>query len=191
VSRSASIAASKRARNSPSAAGWGPSAARPRPARLVAAADRAALRSDGTDLAYVAIELRDAAGVLATGADRPVTVVLNKVDRLDRPHTVVQLQAAADLAEEFSLDAEVFPVSARTGKGVGPLVEHLVAHAADVGDALLDGRGALALEDVGRVHRVPGGPQLLGELAHAVGEPLHVMEQDHVGHLYTPVIGRG
>jgi GTP-binding protein Era len=52
----------------------------------------------------------------------PVVVALNKVDRLDRPRTVLALQAAADLIHG---DAEIFPVSARTGRGVGPLVEHL------------------------------------------------------------------
>jgi len=52
----------------------------------------------------------------------PVVVAVNKVDRLDRPRTVLALQAAADLVDG---DAEVFPVSARTGRGVGPLVEHL------------------------------------------------------------------
>jgi GTPase len=52
----------------------------------------------------------------------PVVVAVNKVDRLDRPRTVVALQAAADLVGD---EAEIFPVSARTGRGVGPLVEHL------------------------------------------------------------------
>jgi len=56
------------------------------------------------------------------GAGVPVVVAVNKVDRLDRTRTVAALQAAADLG----LDGEVFPVSARTGKGIGPLVEHLV-----------------------------------------------------------------
>jgi GTP-binding protein Era len=55
------------------------------------------------------------------GAPVPVVIAVNKVDRLDRPRTVLALQAAAEL-----MDAEVFPVSARTGRGVGPLVEHLV-----------------------------------------------------------------
>ncbi|MCJ1700477.1 DUF4982 domain-containing protein [Rathayibacter festucae] len=44
------------------------------PAVLTATADRTSLRADDTDLAYVAIELRDAAGVLFTGADRVVSV---------------------------------------------------------------------------------------------------------------------
>jgi GTP-binding protein Era len=52
----------------------------------------------------------------------PVVVAVNKVDRLDRPRTVVALQAAADLVGD---EAEIFPVSARTGRGVGPLLEHL------------------------------------------------------------------
>jgi GTP-binding protein Era len=58
------------------------------------------------------------------GVDVPVVVAVNKVDRLDRPRTVLALQAAADLVGE---DAEIFPVSARTGRGVGPLVEHLAS----------------------------------------------------------------
>jgi GTPase len=61
------------------------------------------------------------------GTKTPVTIVVNKCDRLDNPHTVVALQAAATLDEEFGLGAEIFPVSAAKGTGVGPLVEHLVA----------------------------------------------------------------
>jgi GTPase len=56
-----------------------------------------------------------------TGAGVPVVIAVNKVDRLDRPRTVVALEAAAQLIP----DAEIFPVSARTGRGVGALVEHL------------------------------------------------------------------
>jgi GTPase len=54
---------------------------------------------------------------------RPAVIAVNKVDRLDHPRTVAALQAAAELG----LDAEVFPISARTGKGIGPLVEHLAS----------------------------------------------------------------
>jgi GTP-binding protein Era len=53
----------------------------------------------------------------------PVVVVVNKVDRLDLPRTAAALQAAADLVP----GAEVFPISARTGRGVGALVEHLAS----------------------------------------------------------------
>ena len=58
------------------------------------------------------------------GVAVPVVVAVNKVDRLDRPRTVLALQAAADLVPD---DAEIFPVSARTGRGVGPLLEHLAS----------------------------------------------------------------
>jgi GTP-binding protein Era len=52
----------------------------------------------------------------------PVVLAVNKADRLDRARTVQALQAAADLGLG---DAEVFPVSARTGHGVPVLVDHL------------------------------------------------------------------
>jgi GTP-binding protein Era len=58
-----------------------------------------------------------------SGAQLPVVLAVNKVDRLDRPRAVLALQAASELLP----DAEVFPVSARTGRGVGALVEHLAS----------------------------------------------------------------
>jgi GTP-binding protein Era len=58
----------------------------------------------------------------------PVTIVVNKADRLDNAHTVVALQATADLDAEFELGADIFPVSAAKGTGVPALTEHLVAH---------------------------------------------------------------
>jgi GTP-binding protein Era len=54
-------------------------------------------------------------------ADIPVVVAVNKVDRLDRARTVAVLTAAAEL----DIGDDIFPVSARTGLGVGPLREHL------------------------------------------------------------------
>jgi GTP-binding protein Era len=56
-------------------------------------------------------------------AGAPSVTALNKVDRLDRPRTVSALARAADLG----VPGEIFPISARTGDGVGPLVEELVA----------------------------------------------------------------
>jgi GTP-binding protein Era len=53
----------------------------------------------------------------------PVTVAVNKVDRLTKEREAQALLDAAALAPER---AEVFPVSARTGAGVRPLLEHLV-----------------------------------------------------------------
>src|SRR3954466_1107184 len=58
---------------------------------------------------------------LLAGSKVPVVVAVNKVDRLDRPRTVLALQQAAEL----DVGDDIFPISARTGKGVGPLVEHL------------------------------------------------------------------
>jgi GTP-binding protein Era len=48
-------------------------------------------------------------------------VVVNKVDRLSREQLITQLAAVADLGAEA-----YFPVSARTGEGLGPLLAHLV-----------------------------------------------------------------
>jgi GTPase len=55
-------------------------------------------------------------------ASVPVVLAVNKIDRLDRAQTAAALTAAAELRP----GAEVFPVSARSGTGVVPLVEHLV-----------------------------------------------------------------
>jgi GTPase len=60
------------------------------------------------------------AGLLAR-AELPVVVAVNKVDRLDRPRTVLALEAAAAL----DVGDDVFPISARTGTGVVPLTERL------------------------------------------------------------------
>jgi GTPase len=53
----------------------------------------------------------------------PSAVAVNKVDRLNRAQTLAVLEQAADLG----LEGELFPLSARTGRGVGELVEHLGA----------------------------------------------------------------
>jgi GTPase len=57
------------------------------------------------------------------GARLPVVIAVNKVDRTNRARTVAALAAAAELAPE----AEVFPLSARTGSGVQALFEHLAS----------------------------------------------------------------
>jgi len=51
----------------------------------------------------------------------PVTIAVNKVDRLSRAATATALASAAAL----EVAEELFPVSARTGSGVGELVKHL------------------------------------------------------------------
>jgi GTPase len=53
----------------------------------------------------------------------PTVTVLNKVDRLDKPRTV---RALADAAE-LDVQGELFPISAKSGAGVDPVVEELVA----------------------------------------------------------------
>ena len=55
-------------------------------------------------------------------ASGPVAIAVNKVDRLDRARTVAVLQAAAELG----MGEEIFPISARTGSGVDPLLRHLL-----------------------------------------------------------------
>jgi GTPase len=62
------------------------------------------------------------AGVLREGGV-PVVLAINKIDRIDRAHTVQALTDAAtlDIAEE------IFPVSARTGRGVPELRDHLAS----------------------------------------------------------------
>jgi GTP-binding protein Era len=57
------------------------------------------------------------------GANVPVTIAVNKIDRLSRAATAAVLEGAAalDVAEEL------FPISARTGSGVAALVGHLTA----------------------------------------------------------------
>ena len=60
------------------------------------------------------------AGVLR-GGGVPVVLAVNKVDRLDRPRTV---QALADAAA-LDVGEDIFPVSARTGRGVMELRAHL------------------------------------------------------------------
>jgi len=51
----------------------------------------------------------------------PAATVVNKVDRLDKPGTVAALAAAAVL----DVQGEIFPVSAKTGAGIEPVVAEL------------------------------------------------------------------
>jgi GTPase len=51
----------------------------------------------------------------------PVVIAVNKVDRLRRPAIVQALLEA----ESLGVGDHIFPISARTGEGVAPLIEHL------------------------------------------------------------------
>jgi GTPase len=53
----------------------------------------------------------------------PAVTVLNKIDRIDRPRTLKALTDAAGL----DVPGELFPISAKSGAGVGPVVEQLVS----------------------------------------------------------------
>jgi GTPase len=64
---------------------------------------------------FIAAALRNA-GV-------PVVVAVNKIDRLDRARAAKVLTATAEL----DIGDDIFPVSARTGQGMGQLREHLAA----------------------------------------------------------------
>ncbi|HET9123684.1 MAG TPA: GTPase Era, partial [Solirubrobacteraceae bacterium] len=57
------------------------------------------------------------------GARVPVIVAVNKIDRIDRAKTAAVLKAADDLG----IAESIFPISARRGEGVAPLLEHLVS----------------------------------------------------------------
>jgi GTP-binding protein Era len=59
--------------------------------------------------------------LLGAGAELPVICAVNKADRLGPNELVPVLAAAAELE---GVD-EVFPISAKTGEGVGPLLERL------------------------------------------------------------------
>ncbi len=62
------------------------------------------------------------AGLLRS-APVPVLIAVNKVDCTDRARTAHVLQAAAEL----EIADEIFPMSARTGAGVKPLVDHIIS----------------------------------------------------------------
>jgi GTPase len=55
------------------------------------------------------------------GAGVPVVLAVNKIDRLDRGATLAVLAEAAEL----DVGEDVFPISARTGEGMGRLRDHL------------------------------------------------------------------
>jgi GTP-binding protein Era len=61
------------------------------------------------------------------GSPAPVTIAVNKIDRLSRSEVMRALSEASALADDVGLEAELFPVSARRGTGVPALVDHLVS----------------------------------------------------------------
>jgi GTP-binding protein Era len=60
---------------------------------------------------------------LLSAAPIPVVIAANKIDRADRAAVAATLQAA----EELDAAEDIFPVSARNGSGIRPLVDSLVS----------------------------------------------------------------
>ncbi|MGA9284885.1 MAG: GTPase Era [Solirubrobacteraceae bacterium] len=105
-----------------------PGVQRPRDALTERMAGRVREELEGSDAALLVLNGEQGVGpgdryiaqALAE-ANAPVTIAVNKVDRLNRAATVAMLAATAQL----EVGEEIFPISARTGKGVEALVEYL------------------------------------------------------------------
>ena len=105
-----------------------PGVQRPRDALTERMAERVRQELEGSDAALLVLNGEQGLGPgdryiaqALADARAPVTIAVNKVDRLDRVATLAVLAAAAEL----DVGEEIFPISARTGKGVPALVEHL------------------------------------------------------------------
>jgi GTPase len=105
-----------------------PGVQRPRDALTARMARRVREELEGSDAALLILSGEQGVGpgdrfIAQTLADThiPTVIAVNKVDRLTRATTVAALEQAASL----ELDGEVFPISARTGEGMGALLEHL------------------------------------------------------------------
>lgn len=107
-----------------------PGVQRPRDLLTARMAKRVQQELDGSDAVLLMLNAQQGVGagdrfIASTLANArvPVTIAVNKVDRLSRAALIVVLEQATQLQPQ----AEIFPVSARTGVGVSELVEHLAA----------------------------------------------------------------
>ncbi|MGO9760823.1 MAG: GTPase Era [Solirubrobacteraceae bacterium] len=107
-----------------------PGVQRPRDELTSRMAKRVQHELDGSDAALLMLNAQQGVGpgdrfIAKTLAATQTTVAIavNKVDRLARAPLMAVLADAAELDAR----AEVFPISARTGSGVGELVEHLAS----------------------------------------------------------------
>jgi GTPase len=120
------------------AAGWQmvlvdlPGVQRPRDALTERMQRRVEQELAGADAAVLVIDGAQGLGpgdrfiaraLLDARAETPVICAVNKCDRLKAPQTTVALSAAAELEP---VD-EVFPLSAKTGAGLEPLISHLAS----------------------------------------------------------------
>lgn len=105
-----------------------PGVQRPRDALTARMARRVQQELEGADATLLMLNAEQGVGpgdrfIARALADalKPLTIALNKVDRVSRASLLDALQQAAELEPR----AEVFPICARTGAGVPALVEHL------------------------------------------------------------------
>jgi GTP-binding protein Era len=109
----------------------------------------------------------------------PVTIAVNKVDRLSRAALLAVLEQAAELEPR----AEVFPISARSGSGVRELVEHLAALMPEgpfmfASDATSDQSRELRLAELIREATIR---RTFQELPHAVEVVVEEVEEPRAG----------
>ena len=107
-----------------------PGVQRPRDELTSRMAKRVQHELDGSDAALLMLNAQQGVGPgdrfiakTLAGTQTTVAIAVNKVDRLARAPLMAVLADAAELDAR----AEVFPISARTGSGVGELVEHLAS----------------------------------------------------------------
>jgi GTP-binding protein Era len=105
-----------------------PGVQRPRDALTARMAQRVRQELAGADAALLMLNGEQGVGAgdrfiarALAGGELPVTVAVNKIDRLPKPAVVAALARAAELHPEW----ELFPLSARTGEGVEALLDHL------------------------------------------------------------------
>jgi GTPase len=107
-----------------------PGVQRPRDALTERMAQRVRQELEGCDAALMVLNGEQGVGPgdrfiaqALVGASAPVTIAVNKTDRLTRAQTLDVLERAVALG----VSEEIFPISARTGVGVAALTEHLMA----------------------------------------------------------------
>jgi GTP-binding protein Era len=106
-----------------------PGVQRPRDALTARMARRVLEELEGSDATLLMLNGEQGVGAgdrfiagLLAEASLPVTIAVNKIDRLSKPALVAVLTEAAELDPQ----AEIFPISARRGSGLNELVEHLL-----------------------------------------------------------------
>jgi GTP-binding protein Era len=105
-----------------------PGVQRPRDALTARMAQRVRQELAGADAALLMLNGEQGVGAgdrfiarALAGGELPVTVAVNKIDRLSKPAVVAALARAGELHPEW----DVFPLSARNGEGVEALLDHL------------------------------------------------------------------